>query len=364
MYGFEPSDEQRMLIDAVERYAANQLRIAGREADEAGEFPQELIEKGWELGVLQASVPEAYGGFGYHSAVTGVLAAEAMAWGDLSGTLAVMAPTSYVIPILLGGTEEQKTTLIPPVIEAEWKPFVAAYAEPEFDFYEGDMQTRAEEVKGKYLLNGQKMFVPFADKAEAFLAFAMLDGKMRAFNVPAQTPGLTVGEREPLLGLRALPTFKLTLEDVSLEKKALIGGEDEHNASQIAASSKVAIAAMAIGLSKGALDYALPYAKEREVWGVPIAQKQSIAFMLAEMAIEIESNRLLVWEAAWKLDEGAPDAARSAYLALSGAADTAMMVTDRAVQALGGHGYVREHPVEMWMRNGRGIPVMPGLAMV
>ena len=364
MYGFEPSEEQRMLIDAVERYAANQLRAAGREADEAGELPPELIEKGWELGVLQASVPEAYGGFGDHAAVTGVLAAEAMAWGDLSGTLAVMAPTSYVIPILLGGTEEQKTTLIPPVIEAEWKPYVAAYVEPDFDFYEGDMKTRAAKVKGKYLLNGQKTFVPFADKAESFLVFAMLDGQLRAFNVANGTPGLIVEDREALLGLRALPTFKLTLEDVSLEKEALIGGDDEFAASQIVASSQVAIAAMAIGLSKGALDYALPYAKEREVWGVPIAHKQSIAFMLAEMAIEIESNRLLVWEAAWKLDVGDPDAVRSAQLALSGAADTAMMVTDRAVQALGGHGYVREHPVEMWMRNGRGIPVMPGLAMV
>jgi acyl-CoA dehydrogenase len=364
MYGFEPSDEQRMLMDAAERYATNQLRAAGREADEAGEFPHELIEKGWELGVLQASIPEAYGGFGEHSAVTGVLAAEAMAWGDLSGALAVMAPTSYVIPILLGGTEEQKTTLIPPVIEAEWKPYVAAFVEPSFDFYENEMQTEAKAQKGKYNLNGEKSFVPFASEAPAFLVFAMFDGALRAFNVPRDAAGLSIGERESLLGIHALPTWHLKLEDVTLDEDALIGGEGEFDASKVIASSQVAIAAMAIGLSKGALDYALPYAKEREVWGVPIAQKQSIAFMLAEMAIEIESNRLLVWEAAWKLDEGDPDGARAAYLALTGAADTAMMVTDRAVQALGGHGYVREHPVEMWMRNGRGIPVMPGLAMV
>jgi acyl-CoA dehydrogenase len=364
MYGFEPSDEQRMLMDAAERYAANQLRAAGREADEAGEFPQELIEKGWELGVLQASVPEAYGGFGERSAVTGALAAEAMAWGDLSGTLAVMAPTSYVMPILLGGTEEQKKALIPPVIEADWKPYVAAFVEPSFDFYEGEMQTTAQAKKGKYLLSGEKAYVPFAEQAPAFLVFTMLDGALRAFNVPSDAPGLSVGEREALLGIHALPTYRLKLDDVTLDEDALIGGEGEFDAGEVIASTQVAIAAMAIGLSKGALDYALPYAKEREVWGVPIAQKQSIAFMLAEMAIEIESNRLLVWEAAWKLDEGDPDAARAAYLALSGAADTAMMVTDRAVQTFGGHGYVREHPVEMWMRNGRGIPVMPGLAMV
>jgi acyl-CoA dehydrogenase len=131
----------------------------------------------------------------------------------------------------------------------------------------------------------------------------------------------------------------------------------------IIASANAAIASMAIGVSQAAVDYALPYAKEREVWGVPIAQKQSIAFMLAEMAIEIESNRLLVWEAAWSLDQG-NDASREAYLALNGTSDTAMMTTDRAVQILGGYGYIREYPVELWMRNGRGIATLSGLAMV
>jgi len=364
MYGFEPTEEQQMLIDAVERFAAQQLREASREADEGGEVPSKLIEMGWELGVLQASVPEAYGGFGDHSAVTGVLAAEAMAWGDLAATLAVMAPTSYVIPILLGGTEDQKKNLIPPVIEAEWKPYVAAFIEPSFDFFPGAMQTEAQATKAGFMLNGIKSFVPFADQAPSFLVFAMLGGELRAFCVPAEAQGLEVGEREPWLGVRALPTYTVILKDVAVDQEALIGGKDAFDAGRIVASSQVAIAAMAIGLSKAALDYAIPYAKEREVWGSPIAQKQSIAFMLAEMAIEIESNRLLVWEAAWKLDEGDPDAARAAYLALSGAADTAMMVTDRAVQTLGGHGYIREHPVELWMRNGRGVPVMPGLAMI
>jgi alkylation response protein AidB-like acyl-CoA dehydrogenase len=125
----------------------------------------------------------------------------------------------------------------------------------------------------------------------------------------------------------------------------------------------MAIAGLAVGVSKAALDYVLPYAKEREVWGVPIAQKQSIAFMLAEMATEIEAIRLLIWEAAWMLDAG-KDVAKEAYLALTGASDMAMMITDQAVQVLGGHGYIREHPVELWMRNGRGIPTFTGLAMV
>ncbi len=363
MYSFEPTDEQRMLIEAIERYASKDLREAAHEADEAGELPPELIEKGWELGVLQASIPEAYGGFGEHSAVTGALAAEAMAWGDLAFTLAVMAPSTYVIPILMAGTEEQKSRWIPPVIEAEWKPYVAAFIEPEYDFYAHEMRTTAKAVDDGYVLDGSKTFVPFADRAESFLVFADLEGKTQAFVVPPDAEGLQVGEREKWLGLYALPTYPLQLNQVRVPAENRLGGQEGFDPAPVIASAQVAAAALGLGVSKAALDYALPYAKERKVWGVPIAQKQSIAFMLAEMAIEIEAIRLMVWEAAWLLDKG-QDAAKAAYLALMGSADMAMMVTDRAVQILGGYGYIREYPTERWMRNGRGIATFAGLAMV
>jgi alkylation response protein AidB-like acyl-CoA dehydrogenase len=205
--------------------------------------------------------------------------------------------------------------------------------------------------------------VPFADRAEGMLVFADLDGTPQAFRIQRDQAGVTIGEREKLLGLNALPFYRVGFKDVEVPGSGRLGGEDGFDPGPVIASMQVAIAAMAIGLSKAAMDYALPYAKEREVWGVPIAQRQSIAFMLAEMAIEIESIRLLVWEAAWRLDESL-DASKEAYLALTGAADMAMMTTDRAVQVLGGHGYIREHPVELWMRNGRGIGSMTGLAMV
>jgi len=138
---------------------------------------------------------------------------------------------------------------------------------------------------------------------------------------------------------------------------------DPSTVPQMIAASQVAAAALAVGLSRAAYDYSLEYAKEREAFGEPIGHKQAIAFMLAEMATEIEAIRLMVWEAAWKLDAG-QDAAKAAYLAQVGAADMAMIVTDRAVQILGGHGYIREHPVERWMRNGRGVPVFTGLVTV
>jgi alkylation response protein AidB-like acyl-CoA dehydrogenase len=364
MYGFEPSEEQRMLVEAVQRFAEKELRPAAHDADEAGGLPQPLIEKGWELGLLQASIPEGYGGFGERSAVTGVLAAEELGWGDLSAALAVLAPGTFALPILTSGTEQQKQQLIPPVIEGDWKPFVAAFVEPDFDFYPGEMRTTAAPQNGGCRLNGAKALVPYADQAQSFLVFAAQDGRTQAFVVPAGTPGLTILEREKLLGLQAIPTYRLQLQDVKVPAEARLGGEQGMEFGPILAASQVAVAGLAVGLSRGAFEYARDYAKERVAFGGPIAQKQSIAFTLAEMAIEIEAIRLLVWEAAWMLDAGKQEAPRSAYLALTGAADMAMMVTDRAVQILGGHGYIREHPVERWMRNARGVASYVGLAMV
>jgi alkylation response protein AidB-like acyl-CoA dehydrogenase len=132
----------------------------------------------------------------------------------------------------------------------------------------------------------------------------------------------------------------------------------------VLASMRIAAASAAVGVANAAFEYSKNYAKERDVFGVKVAQKQAIAFMLAEMRTEIEASRLLTWEAAWKLDQGHADAATEAYLAYTGAADMAMTVTDRAVQILGGHGYIREHPVEMWMRNGRGFTTFAGLLIV
>jgi len=361
MYSFEPTDEQKMLIDAVSRYATSDLRKAAHDAEENKELPPKLISKGWELGVLQASIPEAYGGFGERSAVTGALAAEALAYGDLAGALAVGIPGLFALSILLAGSEEQKQQYLPPVIAADWKAYAAALIEPSFDFDPNDLKTVATAKGGDYILDGTKTYVPFADRAETMVVFAKLEGKTKGFIVPKGAAGLTIGpERQKLLGLNALPFYALKLEGVKVAAGNLLPGDF----TAILSSSRVALAAMAVGVAKAAFEYSRDYAKERDVFGVKVAQKQAIAFMLAEMATEIEASRLLVWEAAWMIDAGKEDAAKQAYLALTGAADMVMMVTDRAVQILGGHGYIREHPVELWMRNGRGFPMFTGLAMV
>ena len=364
MFAFEPSEEQKMLVDAISRYALSDLRAKAHEADEQNQFPPNVIEKGWELGYLQASIPEAYGGFGEHSAVTGVLAAEGMAWGDLAGTLAVMSPGLFAMPILLAGSEAQKGAYLPEVIEADWQAYTAALIEPYYDFDPNDLRSTAVAENGSYVLNGAKGYVPFAPDAHKLMVYARLGETTQGFIVPAGTPGLEVGEREKLLGIGALPTYKLNLKDVRIPRENRLGGEAGHDFSPILASLQVALAAMAVGLSRAALEYACDYAKDRDVFGVKVAQKQAIAFMIAEMATEIEAMRLLTWEAAWMLDNGKPEAARHAYLAHTGAVDMTMMVTDRALQILGGHGYIREHPVELWMRNGRGIAMLNGLAIV
>ncbi|MCK4724282.1 MAG: acyl-CoA dehydrogenase family protein [Anaerolineales bacterium] len=364
MYSFEPSEEQKMLVDAIQRFSANDLRPQAHDADEENQLPAALIEKGWELGYLQASIPEEYGGFGDRSAVSGVLAAEELAWGDLSGGLAVMLPGLFAVPIMLAGSQAQKETYLEKVVEAEWLPYTAALIEPDYDFDPNDLKTNAQTNGAGYLLSGEKCYVPYADGAAGMIVYANLEGVTQGFILPPDAGGVEIVEREKLMGVNALPLYRVKFDQVPIPQGNRLGGEAGHDFSTILASTQVAMAGMAVGLSRAAIEYARDYAKEREVFRVKVAQKQSIAFMMAEMATEIEAIRLLTWEAAWMLDSAKPEVNKHAYLALTGAIDMAMMVTDRAVQILGGHGYIREHPVELWMRNGRGIATLNGLAIV
>ena len=365
MYSFDPTEEQQMLLDAVNKFAVNDLRAAAHEAEESQELPRKLINKGWELGLLQASIPESYGGFGERSAVTGVLALEEMAFGDLAGTLAVLTPGLFAMPILLAGSEEQKRTFLPKIIAGEWAPYTAALVEYSFNFDPSDLKSSATLKGSDYILNGEKAFVPFAKEAESILVYANLDGQTQGFLVPKDTAGLSVSdEREKLMSLNALPMYRVKLDNVKIPAANRLGGASGHDFTPILASMRIATASAALGVANASFEYSKNYAKEREVFGVKIAQKQAIAFMFAEMRTEIEAIRLLTWEAAWKLDQGREDASNEAYLACTGAIDMAMMVTDRGVQILGGHGYIRDHPVEMWMRNGRGFATFTGLAIV
>lgn len=365
MYSFEPTEEQQMLIDTINKFAENDLRVSANEYEEKKALPQKIINKGWEIGLLQASVPESYGGFGERNAVTNVLALEEMAYGDLASALAVQTPSLFATPILLCGNEEQKKKYLPKIVSGEWSPYTAALIELSFDFDANALKATAEIVSDKIKLNGAKSFVPYAKEADEILVYANLNGVTQGFIVPKNIEGLVIlEEREKLMGLNALPMYKIELHDVIIPLSNRLGGASGHDFELILASLRLGSSATALGVAKSSFEYAKNYAKEREAFGMKIAQKQAVAFMLAEMRTEIEAMRLLAWEAAWKLDHHKEDFCIDAYLAQTGAADMAMMVTDRGVQIYGGHGYIRENPVELLMRNGRGFAMLLGLAIV
>jgi alkylation response protein AidB-like acyl-CoA dehydrogenase len=364
MISFTPNDEQQLIIETVRRYATERVRPAAHDADESGATPAPIIETGWELGLLPSALPEQYGGFGdAHSALTGALAAEELGYGDVAIGLYLLTPNLFGIPLLHCGTEEQKKRWLPTLTDATFVPATAALIEPRWDFDPHALHTIAEREQGYYVLNGHKAYVPLAAESEAMLVYAREGGATQAFIVEKGTNGVTVLDREKNMGLRALPTYEVKLEDVRVPREARLGGDAGCNTELLLNYSRVALASLAVGVARGAYEYARDYAKQRETFGRPIAQYQAIAFMLAEMAIEVDAARLMAWEAAWTLDQG-KEATQTAALAKQYADEAVLFVTDRAVQVLGGHGYIREHPVERWLRNGRGFATFLGLAMI
>ncbi len=364
MVSFTPTEEQQMLVEAIHRYAEANVRSIAHEADEASEVPQDVIDTGWEIGLIPASLPEAYGGFGEREALTGVLAAEELAWGDLAVAMKLLAPALFAYPVLMFGTEEQKADLLPMFAE-EYVLMTAALVEPGVFFDPAEMNTTATTQNGSITLNGAKSVVPLAAEAQKLLVYARdsESGEIGGYIVDAGVDGLTVGDREKFMGIRGLATYPATLADVKLEATCKLGGETGIKFGTIQSYSQVAQAAMAVGVARAAYEYARDYARQRVQFGVPIATKQAIAFMLAEMAIEVDAARLMVWEAAWRLDQG-KDATSEAYLANRYAAEAALFVTDSGVQTLGGYGFIREYPSERWLRNARGFAMFQGLAIV
>jgi alkylation response protein AidB-like acyl-CoA dehydrogenase len=359
MIDFEPTEDQQMMRDTVAAFATDQIRPIAREADETGEIPASIVQQAWDLGLIQSSIPEEHGGYGGdRSAVTSALVCEELAFGDLSVALHVLAPRLVTYPVLELGSDGQKKEVLPSYCGEAFTAGTAAMMEPAMGFDVHDLAVTAQRQNGHYVLNGNKCFVPLGAEARHTVVYARGEQGTQAFLVAADTPGLEVVEREKVMGLKGLATYEIALKDCNVPASAMLAGDLE----PILNRSRIALAALAVGVGRAALEYARDYAKDRRAFGVAIAQKQAIAFMLAEMAIEIDSARLLTWEAAWKLDKG-EDATREACLAKNYAAEMVLKVTDNAVQILGGHGYIRDHMVELWLRNGRGFATFEGLAL-
>ncbi|MFN8626287.1 MAG: acyl-CoA dehydrogenase family protein [Candidatus Binatia bacterium] len=369
MIGFQPTEEQQLVVDTVAAFARERIRPCAHQADETGVVPADLVEQGWGLGLVQSVIPEAYGGSGdARSAIAGALVAEELAWGDLSIALHLLAPRLVAYPVVEMGTPEQRERILKTYSGPRFRPGSAALVEPRWDFDPSALGTTATRQNGAYVLNGSKCLVPLGAEAGDLLIYARIDGEtgdhgVAGFLLDHGTPGLAIVERERNMGLKALATHTIVLDHCRVTATSRLGGEAAGSVMRLWNQSRVGLAAAAVGVARAAFEYARDYAKERRAFGVAIAQKQAIAFMLAEMAIEIDAARLLCWEAAWKLDRG-EDATREAYLAKQYAANMVLTVTDHAVQILGGHGYIREHPVERWLRNGRGFAAFEGLMTV
>lgn len=361
MIDFTLNQEQTMLTDAIHRYAEERMRKSFRDADEEGHVPESVLRAGWEIGLLPSGIPEAYGGFGDRSAVTSAVAVEAFAWGDLAITLHLLAPGSVAIPVLLCGTEAQREAHLPLFCEEHQPKVAAALTEPNILFDPRNLATTAIREENEYRLDGKKSMVPLAEGAETFLIYASEQGGTQAFFVPADTPGLEVGAREKLMGIKALPTYAVTLDGCAIPLENRLGGDAGIDFDLILNHSRVTMGAAAVGLTNAAYEYAREYAKQRVQFGEPIAHRQSIAFMLAEMAIDVDAARTMVWEAAWLLDQGR-EATKEVTVMKHFVDDMAVRLADQALQVLGGYGYIREYPVELWLRNARGFATFDGLA--
>jgi acyl-CoA dehydrogenase len=369
MFNLEPSEEQKMLQDMTRSFASEQMRTIAHECDEGCLVASGFLDKAWALGLVSAAVPAEYGGTGFdRSAVSGALAAEELSWGDFPLALAMLSPALFIIPVLQWGTPEQKQALLPLACGETHPLLTAAVMEPSMFFDPAGMRTTAARQNGSYVLNGKKCFVPMGSSAEKFIIYAARDGQkgwenVMGFIVDRSQQGLTIGSRERNMGMNALDTVELDLKDVALSGDAVLGGEAGCNFKGLMSSSRVALCALAVGTARAANEYARQYALERSAFGEPIAHRQAISFMIAEDYMEIEGARLLAWESAWRLDAGL-DAFKESYLAKLYIDQVVVKVTDDAVQTLGGHGYIREHPVERWLRNGRGFGCFEGLSIV
>jgi alkylation response protein AidB-like acyl-CoA dehydrogenase len=368
---FELNEEQQMFRDLAHRFAEEVVRPAAPEADEQEELPWEVLQKAAQMGLLSYMYPEAYGGGGVDSLLTRCLVKEELFWGCAGIGTTIGGIDLAATPILLAGTEEQKARTISCFCQPN-KVSLGAFALTESGSGSDSaaMRTTAVRSGDSYILNGTKIFISNGGIADIHVDFAVTDPEqgtrgISAFIVEGDQPGLSMGKKEKKLGIRASHTSSVIMENVEVPVENRLGQEGDgfKIAMHTFDSSRTLIGTGAVGVARAAYEYAFQYAQEREQFGQPIGRFQSIAFMLADMATSIEAARLLVWKAAWLYDQGRP-CTKESSMAKAFAADVAMQVTIDAVQILGGYGYMREYPVEKWMRDAKIMQIYEGTAQI
>ncbi len=364
LFDLEPSDEQQLLRDSVRAFALAELRGAAAAADEGCAAPAELLAQANELGLTMVGVPDELGGAVHErSATTTVLISEALAHGDMGIAVACLAPAAVSTALSLWGDAQQQATYLPAFVSEDVPAAALAIMEPQPLFDPFALQTKARPSRGGYELAGTKALVPRALDGELFVIAADLQGQGPSlFIVEPRRGGITV-EPDPAMGIRAAGTGRLILDGVQLPASALLGRGDRSVYTECIQLARLGWCALAVGTGQAVLEYVTAYVKDRKAFGEPIAHRQGVAFTVANIAIELDGLRLATYRAAARVDQGLAFSRETALARALGAAHGATIGSD-GVQMLGGHGYVKEHPVERWYRDLRAAGLMEGALLV
>jgi acyl-CoA dehydrogenase len=365
---FTLTDEQKDLRELAHDFSEKEIRPVAWDYDRDGTWPQEIIEKAFEVGLMNVHIPEAYGGPGLDY-LSGCLIEEELGWGCSGIGTSLMANGLASAPLLIGGSEETKKKYLGMLTEA---PKLSSFCltEPDAGSDVSGMKTRAVKKGDKYVMSGSKCFITNGGYADWYTVYAKTDPDaghrgITAFVVDRDSDGVTVDKKEDKLGQRASNTATISFDEVEVPAENMLG-EENHGfklAMMTLDRTRPAVSSMAVGIARAAFEFASEYSKERVQFGVPIAMHQAVAFMIADMATKIEASRLLVWESAVLLDQGKRNTLVSSH-AKRFAADTAMEVTVDAVQVYGGYGFIKEYPVEKLMRDAKIMQLYEGTSQI
>ncbi len=363
------TEEHEMLRDMVRDFAKNEVAPLSQELDETGRFPQELVDKMGELGLMGIPIPESYGGAGMDTVAYATAVIE-LAKVDASVAITLAAHTSLgTMPIFLAGNEAQKQEWLPKLASGE---ILGAFGltEPNAGSDAGSTQTTAVKDGDAYIVNGGKIFITNSGKAGvlSFTSQIVEDGKKQgigAFVIPTNTPGLTIGPKEKKMGWRASDTRQLFFENMRIPASALMGNPQGGFKTflKTLTGGRISVAALAVGTAEGAYEKALKYSTEREAFGQPIHKFQAVSFKLADIATRIEAAKLLVYHAAWMKDQG-EDVVKEAAMAKLYASEVAMDTTIEAIQVHGGYGYVKDYDVERYFRDAKVLEIGEGTSEI
>jgi acyl-CoA dehydrogenase len=364
---FSLTDEQKDIRELAHDFAEKEIRPVASDLDRDSIFPQEIVEKAWEVGLMNSHIPEQYGGPGLDY-LTGCLIEEELGWGCSGIGTSLMCNGLAAAPVSIGGSEEIKKEYLGMLTE---EPKLASFCltEPDAGSDVSGMRTTAVRKGDKYVINGTKCFITNGSHASWYTVYAKTDKEaghrgISAFVVPRDA-GVVVDKKEDKLGQRASDTAMISFNDVEVPAGNLIGEENKgfKLAMMTLDRTRPGVSAVAVGIAQAAFEYARDYAKERVQFGVPIAMHQAIQFMIADMATKVEAARLLTWKSAALLDRGERNTLASSH-AKRFAADAAMEVTVDAVQVYGGYGFIKEYPVEKLMRDAKIMQLYEGTSQI